>query len=68
MLCYALERFEGGDVGADESLRAIKDDLGKLLVSLYDPSERSSLSYYTVYSIMHSCSISYRRLYRGGDP
>lgn len=28
MLCYAHERFESGDVCAQESLRVIKDDLG----------------------------------------
>ncbi|CAE8640943.1 unnamed protein product, partial [Polarella glacialis] len=27
MLCYALERYEKGDVCAQESLRPIKDDL-----------------------------------------
>lgn len=36
MLCYALERFEAGDVRAEESLRAIKDELSDAINSCID--------------------------------
>jgi len=36
MLCYALERFEKGDVCAQESLRLIKDDLGDAVATCID--------------------------------
>ena len=35
MLCYALERFIDGDVRAEESLRAIQEDLyGAILATM----------------------------------
>ncbi|CAD7928042.1 unnamed protein product [Amoebophrya sp. A120] len=36
MLCYALERFIEGDVRAEESLRAINDDLGDAINQTMD--------------------------------
>lgn len=36
MLCYALERFENGDVSAQESVRVIKDDLSDAVATCID--------------------------------
>jgi len=36
MLCYALERYEKGDVCAQESLKLIKDDLGDAVATCID--------------------------------
>lgn len=39
MLCYALERYEKGDVCAQESLRLIKDDLGDAVATCIDAAQ-----------------------------
>lgn len=39
MLCYALERFEKGDVCAQESLRIIKDDLADAVATCVDAAQ-----------------------------
>lgn len=39
MLCYALERYEKGDVCAQESLRLIKEDLGDAVDTCVDAAQ-----------------------------
>jgi len=39
MLCYALERYEKGDVCAQESLRLIKNDLGEAVETCIDAAQ-----------------------------
>ena len=39
MLLYALERFEAGDVRAEESLRAIRGDLSSAIAACIDAAK-----------------------------
>jgi len=39
MLCYAVERYQNGDVCAQESLRLIKDDLGDAVATCIDAAQ-----------------------------
>lgn len=67
MLCFALERYEKGDVCAQESLRLIKDDLAEAVATCVDAAQHEHEAQ-TVQSLLNAAVFGRHFLSEPPDP